>query len=158
MADPRPIREDRQLLMRMEAEVQDFLADTGFVFPAKYSGEFHMPSQVLVMTAFRHIYHQCIDVKYLFVAEPKKEVEEVMQLMSDIKYPLLGDLSKTKLSAPGSIHNWPPICGMLHWILCIKVSCIRAWAHTWLTIFPHLNRTHWKCQRQSTTAVRSSVP
>lgn len=122
-ADPRPIREDRQLLQRMEMEIQNFLIDTGFVFPAKYMYEFHMPSQVLVMTAFRHIYHQCIDVKYIFVAEDlKKEIEEVMQLMTDIKYPFLSDVSKTKLSAPGSIHNWPPICGMLHWLICLKVS------------------------------------
>lgn len=120
--DPRPIREDRQLLAKMEADIQYFLSDTGFVFPAKYSGEFHMPSQVLFMTAFRHLYHQCIDLKYTFNAEPKKEVEEVMQLLSDIKYPFLSDLSKTKLSVPGSIHNWPPVVGLFHWMLCIKVS------------------------------------
>jgi kinetochore protein NDC80 len=123
-ADPRPIREDRQLLARMEGEVQDFLDQTGFQFPAKYGGDFHMPSQVLFMTAFRHMYHQCIDLKYIFNAEPKKEVEEVLQLLGDIKYPFLTDLSKTKLAAPGSIHNWPPVVGMLHWMLCIKVRTI----------------------------------
>jgi SMC interacting uncharacterized protein involved in chromosome segregation len=106
----------------MEAEIQDFLAYTSFVFPPKYSGEFHMPSQALVMSAFRHLYHQCVDLRYVFNAEPKKEVEEVLQLLSDIKYPLISDLSKTKLSAPGSIHNWPPICGMLHWLVCLESS------------------------------------
>lgn len=122
MMDPRPIREDRQLLAKMEADIQDFLSDTGFVFPPKYSGDFHMPSQVLFMTAFRHIYHQAIDLKYVFNAETKKEVEEIMTLLNDIKYPFLSDLSKTKLIAPGSIHNWPPVVGMLHWMLCLKVS------------------------------------
>lgn len=106
----------------MEAEIQDFLADTGFVFPPKYSGEFHMPSYALVVGSFRHIYHECIDLKYTFIAEPRKEVEEILQLLSDIRYPLIMDLSKTKLSAPGSIHNWPPVCGMLHWMIALEVS------------------------------------
>lgn len=122
--DPRPVREDRQLLARMETDIQDFLTETGFVFPAKYSGKFELPPQVLVIGAFRHIYHQCIDLKYVFVAEPKKEAEEIMTVMTDIKYPHLGDISKTKLSAPGSPHNWPPICAMLHWMICIKVSIL----------------------------------
>jgi kinetochore protein NDC80 len=120
--DPRPIREDRQLLAKMEGDIQDFLSDTGFVFPAKYSGDFHMPSQVLFMTAFRHMYHQCFDIKYVFNAEPKKEVEEIVMLMNEVKYPFMFDLSRTKLIAPGSIHNWPPVVGMLHWMLCVKVS------------------------------------
>lgn len=122
IVDPRPIREDKSYLARMEAEIQDFLAHTGFAFPPKYSGEFHMPSQALVMSAFRHLYHQCIDLRYVFSAEPKKEAEEVIQLLNDIRYPLMADLSKTKLSAPGSIHNWPPICGMLHWMVCLEGS------------------------------------
>lgn len=125
IVDPRPIREDKAFLLRMEADIQQFLVDTGFTFPAKYGGEFHMPSQALVMSAFRHIYHECIDLKYVFNAEPRKEVEEVMQLLGDIRYPLLADLSKTKLSAPGSIHNWPPICGMLHWMICLEESLDR---------------------------------
>ncbi|MCO5549630.1 hypothetical protein L7F22_003103 [Adiantum nelumboides] len=120
--DPRPVREDKSYLARLEMEIQDFLVQTGFAFPAKYSGEFHMPSQALVMSAFRHLYHQCVDLRYTFSAEPKKEVEEILQLLNDIKYPLITDLSKTKLSAPGSIHNWPPICGMLHWLVCIESS------------------------------------
>lgn len=122
VVDPRLIREDRQLLMRMEGDIQTFLQDTGFVFPAKYSGDFHMPSQALVMSAFRHIYHHCLDLRHVFVTDPKKEPEEVMQLMSSIMYPPSSEISKTKLTAPGSIHNWPPICGMLHWLVCIKVS------------------------------------
>lgn len=130
--DPRNVREDRQLLFRMETEIQDFLADTGFIFPAKYSGEFKMPSQVLVMSAFRHLYLHCFDLEYDFGDKSKKDskppktdaekIEEVMQILTDIKYPQIGDISKTKLSAPGSSFNWPPVCAMLHWMVCIKVS------------------------------------
>lgn len=130
--DPRPFKENKQLLLRMGNDIQDFLTQTGFIFPPKYSGVFQMPSQALFMSAFRHIYLQCIDLEYDFGDKPKKDgkppkteaekIEEVLQILTDIKYPQLADVHKTKLTTAGSSFGWPPVCAMLHWMICLKVS------------------------------------
>lgn len=120
ISDTRPLR-TKSFLDKMEREIVALLHETHFTFPARHQGGLHEPTQALFMQVFRHFY-LVLDPNHKFVQEPKKESEEMLQCLADFRYPFLGDLSKTKLSAAGSAQNWPPVCGMLHWMANLVVS------------------------------------
>lgn len=62
---------------------------------------------------------------------------EVLEFLRQVRYPFVGDISKTALAAPGSSNNWPPLLNMLHW-MCTLASALLRWTDPQETTDPTL--------------------
>ncbi|WFD00982.1 kinetochore-associated Ndc80 complex subunit ndc80 [Malassezia yamatoensis] len=117
-----PLMKDTRMRMKnargvMETNLTQFLEQTAFSMAGWTPKLVHEPTQSAFVAMFRHVYRECIDETYVLGGENKKFEEEVMQLLRDIRYPFLEDLTKTKLMAAGSQANWPACLAMLDWIV-----------------------------------------
>ncbi|PWN44650.1 hypothetical protein IE81DRAFT_333594 [Ceraceosorus guamensis] len=119
LTEPRPLR-SRPFMEEVKERVFDFLQRTGFSAPGFSHKSMNDPTQTHFLSMFRHIYNKSIDNTYTFTKDNKREADEIISLLNDIKYPLIGDLSKMKLGAAGSAQNWPSIVAMLDWIVCMN--------------------------------------
>lgn len=64
---------------------------------------------------FRFIY-TCADPTHKWGQGGKKFEDEVIPLLKNLGYPCVDTLSKSGLQAPGSMHTWPTMLAMLHWM------------------------------------------
>lgn len=101
----------------MEAKLTAFLEQTGFTMAGWTPRLVHEPTQSAFVAMFRHVYRECIDATYVLGADGRKFEEEVMQLLRDVRYPFLEELTKTKLMAAGSQPHWPACLAMLDWLV-----------------------------------------
>ncbi|KAJ9119954.1 hypothetical protein QFC24_005437 [Naganishia onofrii] len=62
---------------------------------------------------------------------------DVLEFLRQVRYPLVGEISKTALAAPGSSNNWPPLLGMLHWLTSLA-SALQRWTDPMETTDPTL--------------------
>ncbi|KAG9007090.1 kinetochore-associated Ndc80 complex subunit ndc80 [Tulasnella sp. JGI-2019a] len=51
-----------------------------------------------------------------------KAEDEILILLRDLRYPLVDGISKTALTAPGSLNHWPTLLAMLHWLVTIAME------------------------------------
>lgn len=42
---------------------------------------------------------------------------DITSVLKDLRYPFLGDLGKTVLSAPGAERSWEKVVAMLNWLV-----------------------------------------
>ena len=122
-----PVLKDSRLRSKnarsaMEANLTQFLEETGFTMAGWSSKFVHEPTQSAFVHMFKHIYQVCVDPDYQMGADGKKFEEEVMLLMKEIRYPFVDDLTKTKLTAAGSQQNWPACLALLDWIVHLGVA------------------------------------
>lgn len=117
-----PLLKDSRLRVKnargvMESNLAAFLEQTSFTMAGWTPRLVHEPTQSAFVAMFRHVYCACVDATYVLGAEGKKFEEEVMQLLRDVRYPFLDELTKTKLMAAGSQQNWPACLAMLDWLV-----------------------------------------
>eukprot|EP00917_Polyrhabdina_sp_WS-2016_P024494 GHVP01053035.1.p1 GENE.GHVP01053035.1~~GHVP01053035.1.p1 ORF type:complete len:581 (+),score=128.09 GHVP01053035.1:1168-2910(+) len=114
--DPRPLKE-KSFQATIIGEIHDFLVNNG------YDGNLMIktlsaPTSKDFQTIFRFIY-RFIDPLY---EGDKKFEEDVLTLLKGLKYPFVGEITKSCLYAVGSPHAWPTLLGMLHWL--VELVCI----------------------------------
>ncbi|KAJ9098936.1 hypothetical protein QFC19_006160 [Naganishia cerealis] len=66
---------------------------------------------------------------------------DVLEFLRQVRYPLVSEISKTALAAPGSSNNWPPLLGMLHWLTSLA-SALQRWTDPLETTDPTLLPPH----------------
>lgn len=114
--ETRPIK-DRAYQAMMQREIFDYLTLQRCGIPnlalktlqTPTNREFHLIFQFLITD---------IDPSYVFGREKKQE-DEIILLLRDLRYPLVDTISKTSLAAPGSSSAWPTLLAMLHWLVTI---------------------------------------
>ena len=121
LSELRPLRQ-KAFMDSLKERVFTYLSRSGFQAPNFSQKSMSNPTQAHVIAMFRHVYNTTVDAQYRWTQETKKEADEIISLMTDIKYPLVGELSKTKLSAAGSAQNWPAVVAMIDWMVCMAVS------------------------------------
>ncbi|KAG8900326.1 kinetochore-associated Ndc80 complex subunit ndc80 [Tulasnella sp. 403] len=115
--ETRPIK-DRAYQAMMQRDILDYLTQQRCPIPnlsmktlqTPTNREFHLIFQFLITD---------IDPSYVFGREKKPE-EEIMFLLRDLRYPLVDNISKTSLAAPGSSSAWPTLLAMLHWLVTVS--------------------------------------
>ncbi|KAG9005376.1 kinetochore-associated Ndc80 complex subunit ndc80, partial [Tulasnella sp. 427] len=114
--ETRPIK-DRAYQAMMQREIFDYLTQQRCGIPnlalktlqTPTNREFHLIFQFLILD---------VDPSYVFGREKKQE-DEIILLLRDLRYPLVDTISKTSLAAPGSSSAWPTLLAMLHWLVTI---------------------------------------
>ncbi|KAH7930854.1 hypothetical protein BV22DRAFT_999891 [Leucogyrophana mollusca] len=111
LKDPRPIRE-RPYQSKMRQEILAWLQNT----------EYEVSMQTLTSITgkdyramFQHLICM-IDPSYPFDSRVRFEDEFVPALRA-VRYPFASQMDSKWLAAPGSMHSWPALLAVLHWLV-----------------------------------------
>ncbi|KAH9977211.1 HEC/Ndc80p family-domain-containing protein [Lactifluus volemus] len=110
LKDTRPLR-DRQYQTKMRQDIVAWLQST----------EYDMSMQTLMNITgkeYRNIFQYLIsmlDPVYPFDHQARFEDEFILALKC-IRYPFVGQVDPRWLAAPASMHSWPSLLGVLHWL------------------------------------------
>ena len=63
---------------------------------------------------FQYLYSM-LDPGYPFEPHARFE-DEFIQALKCIRYPFVGQVDPKWLAAPASMHSWPSLLGVLHWL------------------------------------------
>ena len=113
LKDTRPLR-DRQYQTMMRQDIVNWLGGT----------EYDISSQALTnMTGkdYRNVFQfllSMLDPGYLFDPQVRFE-EEFVSALKCVQYPFVGQVDPKWLAAPASMHSWPSLLGVLHWLVCM---------------------------------------
>ena len=81
----------------------------------------HSPTQKDFLQIFRWLISEFLDPSFQWGL--KAPTEEILYILGDLRYPGVGNISKTALAAPGSASNWGTLLAMLNWLVDLaKVS------------------------------------
>lgn len=61
-----------------------------------------------------------IDPAYKAIENGKKFEDEVINILKVLHYPFVDAIDKKWLAAPASMHSWPSLLAMLHWLAQIS--------------------------------------
>ena len=142
LKDPRPIR-DRAYQSKMRQEIFAWLQTT----------EYEISMQTLMSitgkdyrSMFQHLVN-LVDPCYPF--DPKARFEDEFQpALRAFRYPFVSQLDNKWLAAPGSMHSWPTLLAVLHWLVQMGKVCSsrladpRMFCDLWF--FPRRDYNTWK--------------
>ncbi|PLW11020.1 hypothetical protein PCANC_19460 [Puccinia coronata f. sp. avenae] len=111
--DPRP--RDKKTLAQWQNEVYEFLLERGFKDPLSIK-TLQTPTTKDFHNIFKFII-RCSDPYHVWGIFGKKLEEEVIPILKNLGYIAHDTLTKSGLQAPGSMHTWPQLLAMLHWIV-----------------------------------------
>ncbi len=113
LKDTRPLR-DRQYQTKMRQDIVSWLSGT----------EYDISLQTLTnMTGkdYRNAFHfllSMLDPGYIFDPQARFE-DEFVSALKCVQYPFAGQVDPKWLAAPASMHSWPSLLGVLHWLVCM---------------------------------------
>jgi kinetochore protein NDC80 len=113
LKDTRPLR-DRQYQTKMRQDIVNWLGGT----------EYDISMQTLTnMTGkdYRNVFQfllSMLDPGYLFDPQVRFE-DEFVSALKCVQYPFVGQVDPKWLAAPASMHSWPSLLGVLHWLVCM---------------------------------------
>lgn len=113
LKDTRPLR-DRQYQTQMRQDIVSWLGGT----------EYDISMQTLTnMTGkdYRNVFQfllSMLDPGYLFDPQLRFE-DEFVSALKCVQYPFVGQVDPRWLAAPASMHSWPSLLGVLHWLVCM---------------------------------------
>ena len=111
LKDTRPLR-DRQYQTKMRQDVVSWLQST----------EYDISMQTLANITgkeYRNIVQylfSMLDPGYPFDPQARFE-EEFISALKCLRYPFVGQVDPKWLAAPASMHSWPSLLGVLHWLV-----------------------------------------
>ncbi|TFY81964.1 hypothetical protein EWM64_g2047 [Hericium alpestre] len=109
--DTRPLR-DRGFQTKMRQDIYNWLQETGYDIAVQTLAN-------ITGKDFRGIFQHLVtllDPMYPF--DPKHRLEdEFIPALKTLRYPYVGQLDPKWLAAPASMHSWPSLLGVLHWLV-----------------------------------------
>ncbi|KAF9451194.1 hypothetical protein P691DRAFT_808373 [Macrolepiota fuliginosa MF-IS2] len=108
--DPRPLR-DKPYQSKMRSEIFHFLQSAGFeIAPSTLSNiqgkEYRAIFEFLVLN---------LDPAFPFSSG--RFEDDFAPALKALRYPYAHNLDNKWLAAPASMHSWPPLLGVLHWLV-----------------------------------------
>lgn len=109
--DPRLLR-DKPVQASMRNAIFQWLQATEF--PATNIKQIlNSPTAKDFRLIFEHLVH-LLDPEYSF--GEKKLEDEVIPVLKAFQYPFAESIDRKWLAAPASMHSWPSLLGVLHWL------------------------------------------
>ena len=148
LKDSRPLR-DRQYQTKMRQDIVSWLQST----------EYDISMQTLMNITgkeYRNIFQyllSMLDPGYPFDPQARFEDEFILALKC-IRYPFVGQVDPKWLAAPASMHSWPSLLGVLHWltVMC-KVGSEEFTPHGRFLSLTHTGKAALYGKRASYTTV-----
>ncbi|KAG0147273.1 hypothetical protein CROQUDRAFT_43174 [Cronartium quercuum f. sp. fusiforme G11] len=120
--DPRP--RDKKTVAGWQTDVYEFLIERGYMAPLTMK-TLQTPTTKDFQTIFRFV-AECADSGLRWTANGKKFEDEVLPLLKQMGYIAVDMITKSGLQAPGSMHTWPTMLAMLHWMVMTIKFCEEA--------------------------------
>jgi len=109
--DPRPLR-DRPYQNKMRQDILNWLQGTGY--------DISMQTLLNITgNSYRSIvYHLVVELDANYYFDPNARFEEeFVPTLKALHYPFAAQIDPKWLAAPASMHSWPFLLGVLHWLV-----------------------------------------
>ncbi|EIN07775.1 hypothetical protein PUNSTDRAFT_70409 [Punctularia strigosozonata HHB-11173 SS5] len=109
--DRRELR-DKTVQMRMRQDIVAWCQETGFDITPKALAD-------VTGKSFRAIFEHlllCLDPAWPFDDGDRRWEDHFVQSLKAVQYPFVTALDPKWLAAPASMHSWPQLLGVLHWL------------------------------------------
>ncbi|EGG07158.1 uncharacterized protein MELLADRAFT_116381 [Melampsora larici-populina 98AG31] len=110
--DPRP--RDKKTIAAWQQDVYDFLIERGYTTITIKA--LQTPTNKDFQNILKYLV-QCSDPGHRWGVNGKKFEDEVIPLLKQMGYVAVDTITKSGLQAAGSMHTWPTMLAMLHWIV-----------------------------------------
>lgn len=122
--DTRPIR-DKNFQHMCANEILEYLQRRHFKYPVLIK-TLQSPTNKEFQTIFIFLINDVIDPQFQWGRAGRKMEDDIILLLRDHKYRSVDSISKSSLAAVGSLHSWPNVLAMLHWLVNLsRVSFIQ---------------------------------
>lgn len=113
LKDPRNIR-DKTYQQNLRNAIFAWLQESQFQAPISRQ-TLSSPTAKDFRNIFEHLIG-LLDPNYTFGVKGKKFEDEVVPILKACHYPFADSIDKKWLAAPASMHSWPSLLAMLHWL------------------------------------------
>jgi kinetochore protein NDC80 len=117
--DTRPIR-DKTFQHMCANEVLDYLQQRQFKYPITLK-TLTSPTNKDFQTIFIFLINDVIDPNFQWGRAGRKMEDDIILLLKDHRYRSADTISKSSLAAVGSMHAWPNVLAMLHWLVNLSL-------------------------------------
>jgi kinetochore protein NDC80 len=110
LKDPRQLR-DRNVQNRMRKEVSEWLREIGYPEPnALYN---------ITGKDYRSIFEALVSLidRNHWTDQTARFEDSFIAALKSLRYPFVGQIDIKGLAAPASMHAWPALLGVLHWLV-----------------------------------------
>ncbi|CAE6460134.1 unnamed protein product [Rhizoctonia solani] len=121
--DPRPVR-DKTFQLMCANEVLDYLQQRQFKYPITLKTMLS-PTNKDFQTVFIFLINDVIDPNFQWGRAGRKMEDDIILLLKDHRYRAADTISKSSLTAVGSMHTWPHVLAMLHWLVNLSLLKLR---------------------------------
>lgn len=121
--DTRPIR-DKSFQLMCANEVLDYLQQRQFKYPITLK-TLLSPTNKDFQTIFIFLINDVIDPQFQWGRAGRKMEDDIILLLKDHRYRSADAISKSSLAAVGSMHAWPNVLAMLHWLVNLSQLKLR---------------------------------
>ncbi|KAF8710786.1 HEC/Ndc80p family, partial [Rhizoctonia solani] len=121
--DTRPIR-DKSFQLMCANEVLDYLQQRQFKYPITLK-TLTSPTNKDFQTIFIFLINDVIDPNFQWGRAGRKMEDDIILLLKDHRYRSADTISKSSLAAVGSMHAWPNVLAMLHWLVNLSLLKLR---------------------------------
>ncbi|CAE6408116.1 unnamed protein product [Rhizoctonia solani] len=121
--DTRPIR-DKTFQHMCANEVLDYLQQRQFKYPITLK-TLTSPTNKDFQTIFIFLINDVIDPNFQWGRAGRKMEDDIILLLKDHRYRSADTISKSSLAAVGSMHAWPNVLAMLHWLVNLSLLKLR---------------------------------
>ncbi|KAJ1949456.1 kinetochore-associated Ndc80 complex subunit ndc80 [Linderina macrospora] len=109
--DPRPLK-NRAFQSKAQQTILDYLST--HAYPGLLTPKTLVTPTVKDFQAIFKFLYMKLDPKYMYGA---KFEDDALQILRGVKYPYVGNISKSQLFSAGSMSAWPSLMAMLLWLV-----------------------------------------
>ncbi|KAG8748016.1 kinetochore-associated Ndc80 complex subunit ndc80 [Ceratobasidium sp. 414] len=121
--DIRPIR-DKSFQSMCQHDILEYLQQRQYKYPVTLR-TLQSPTTKEFREIFIFLINDVIDPHFQWGRAGRKIEDDVILLLKDHRYRAVDSISKSSLTAVGTMHAWPAVLAMLHWLVNLSLLKLR---------------------------------
>ncbi|KAG8681521.1 kinetochore-associated Ndc80 complex subunit ndc80, partial [Ceratobasidium sp. 394] len=121
--DTRPIR-DKSFQSMCQHDILEYLQQRQYKYPVTLR-TLQSPTTKEFREIFIFLINDVIDPHFQWGRAGRKIEDDVILLLKDHRYRAVDSISKSGLTAVGTMHAWPAVLAMLHWLVNLSLLKLR---------------------------------
>ncbi|KAF5365771.1 hypothetical protein D9758_003150 [Tetrapyrgos nigripes] len=110
--DPRPLR-DKTFQQKERQDILEYLKGAGLDITMQRLANIQSKDYRII---FEYLVH-CLDANNIIDSSNGRFEEGFISALKGLKYPYVHQIDSKWLAAPASLHTWPMLLGVLHWLV-----------------------------------------
>ncbi|KAG8758825.1 kinetochore-associated Ndc80 complex subunit ndc80 [Ceratobasidium sp. 428] len=121
--DTRPVR-DKTFQSMCQHDILQYLQQRQYKYPVTLR-TLQSPTTKEFREIFIFLINDVIDPNFQWGRAGRKIEDDVILLLRDHRYRAVDSISKSSLTAVGTMHAWPAVLAMLHWLVNLSLLKLR---------------------------------